>query len=539
MMHEVSHRIRAAVLVAIAAGLFLAAAPSPPRVYVDEDYDFQVGSPQGWHRANPTSLSVPGEVCRVWAPDELSTISIFLQKPDTPVHPQTLLAESAAAMVRLGAAVKEKEVRSVAGMQAMWLVAEGDGTGAALTGKGSVRTTQHWVAIPRERDILVLLLNTPATDFAAGESTFKAMLGSLRVGGVQKPEQRAAAAVTIPAAAVNLDFEVPAGVHGLPQGWDQPGTLPHSGGEGYEVTADPDVAHGGKSSGRIRLVNERTHSFGTLTQAVAADDWRGKRLRLSGWLRSAGVTSGSGGLWLRVDPDLGFDNMNDRGVRGTTGWSRYEVVLDVPQEATEIAFGALLSGNGTLWVDDLGLEAVGKEVPTTNPRAHATAAPINLDFEGEAGPAGGPSGWSGRSDTGYERAVDHQVAHGGKSSGRLRAKGKGLSEDDFATFTQGLAPEAWRGKRVRLSGWLRSENVNTGWGGLWMRVDGPRSQTLAFDNMYRRGVHGTTEWRAYAVVLDVPDAATGIAFGALLSGDGTLWVDDLTFEVVGKDIPTT
>jgi hypothetical protein len=41
------------------------------------------------------------------------------------------------------------------------------------------------------------------------------------------------------------------------------------------------------------------------------------------------------------------------------------------------------------------------------------------------------------------------------------------------------------------------------------------------------------------VVLDVPDAATGIAFGALLSGDGTLWVDDLTFEVVGKDIPTT
>jgi hypothetical protein len=72
-----------------------------------------------------------------------------------------------------------------------------------------------------------------------------------------------------------------------------------------------------------------------------------------------------------------------------------------------------------------------------------------------------------------------------------------------------------------------------------MRVDGPRSQTLAFDNMYRRGVHGTTEWRAYAVVLDVPDAATGIAFGALLSGDGTLWVDDLTFEVVGKDIPTT
>jgi hypothetical protein len=70
-------------------------------------------------------------------------------------------------------------------------------------------------------------------------------------------------------------------------------------------------------------------------------------------------------LWLRVDPNLGFDNMRDRGVQGTTAWGRYEVILDVPLNATEIAFGALLSGNGTLWVDDLNLEAVGKEVHTT------------------------------------------------------------------------------------------------------------------------------------------------------------------------------
>jgi hypothetical protein len=539
MVHQVSHRRWGVFCVAIAAAVSLAADAPPARVYIDEDYDFQVGSPQGWHRTNPATLSVPGEVCRAWSPDGTSTISIFVQKIGHPLHPQMLLADSAAAMANLGAVVKEKEVRSIAGMQAMWLVAEGDGTGAALTGKGSVRTTQHWVAIPRERDILVLLLNTPATDLAAGEASFKAMLGSLRVGGVQTPEQRAAGAPRMPAAAVDLDFEIPAGEHGLSPGWDQPWAQPHSGGEGYEAIADREVAHGGRSSGRIRLVNERTHTFGTLTQAVAADAWRGKRLRLSGWLRTAGITSGFGGLWLRVDPDLGFDNMRDRGVHGTTGWGRYEVILDVPPKATQIAFGALLSGNGTLWVDDLTLEAVGKEVPTTDTRTHAASAPINLDFEAGAGSAGVPSGWGGGSDSDYERAVDSHVAHGGRFSGRLRATRKDLQEDSFATFTQGLVPEAWRGKRVRLSGWLRSEDVSSGWGGLWVRVDGAGSRTLAFDNMYRRGVHGTTEWRAYAVVLDVPDEATGIAFGALLAGGGTLWVDDLKFEVVGKDIPTT
>jgi hypothetical protein len=375
-MHEVSHRMRGTLCVAIAAALSLAAAPSPHRVYVDEDYDFQIASPQGWYRYNAASLSVPGEVCRAWTPDGTSTISIFVQKPDRPVHPRTLLNDDAAAWVRAGALVKEKDVRSIAGMQAMWLVAEGDGTGAAITGKGAIRTTQHWVAIPRQRDILVLLLNAPATDFGVREATFKTMLGTLRVGGVQTPEQRAAEPPRMPAAAaaaVNLDFEVPAGEHGLSQGWDQPGAQPHSGGEGYEVIADREVAHGGKSSGRIRFVNERTHTFGTLTQVVAADAWRGKRLRLSGWVRTAGITSGFGGLWLRVDPELGFDNMRDRGVQGTTSWSRYEVILDVPQEATQIAFGALLSGNGSLWVDDLSLEAVGKEVPRTDSRAHATA----------------------------------------------------------------------------------------------------------------------------------------------------------------------
>ncbi len=50
---------------------------------------------------------------------------------------------------------------------------------------------------------------------------------------------------------------------------------------------------------------------------------------------------------------LGFDNMLNRAVTGTTDWKQFEVVLDVPTEAVNIVIGAFLSGKGQMWADDL------------------------------------------------------------------------------------------------------------------------------------------------------------------------------------------
>lgn len=72
---------------------------------------------------------------------------------------------------------------------------------------------------------------------------------------------------------------------------------------------------------------------------------------------------------MRLDGDrrlLGFDNMLNRPVTGTTDWKRYEVVLDVPAETINIFIGTLIDGTGQLWVDDVKLEIVGKEVDVTN-----------------------------------------------------------------------------------------------------------------------------------------------------------------------------
>ena len=64
---------------------------------------------------------------------------------------------------QLGCEITASEVKTVSGKKAMWMVATGKGTGGTLTGQGDVDTTTHWVAVPREKDIVVLLLTCPIT----------------------------------------------------------------------------------------------------------------------------------------------------------------------------------------------------------------------------------------------------------------------------------------------------------------------------------------------------------------------------------------
>jgi hypothetical protein len=55
-------------------------------------------------------------------------------------------------------------------------------------------------------------------------------------------------------------------------------------------------------------------------------------------------------------------------------------VLDVPSEASNIAFGALLVGTGQIWFDNLKFEIVDN-TGTVIGEPMLNKAPINLDFE--------------------------------------------------------------------------------------------------------------------------------------------------------------
>lgn len=164
-------------------------------------------------------------------------------------------------------------------------------------------------------------------------------------------------------------------VAGAPAGWELTG-------EGYRVRTSGDAKHGSKSV--VLTSGAGARGYATLSQAIVTRRYRGRRVRLTVWLKTQDV-EGWAGAWMRVDEgrrSVAFDNMQDRALRGTHAWSSYSLVLDVPQTADRIRYGGLLSGEGSLWMDGVQLEVVDASVPVTDrmvPRP--TRAPANLDFE--------------------------------------------------------------------------------------------------------------------------------------------------------------
>ncbi len=175
----------------------------------------------------------------------------------------------------------------------------------------------------------------------------------------------------------------------------------------------------------------------------------------------------------------------------------------------------------------------------------------------------------------YELAEDKNVRHNGKNA--IKVKSIKASTLGFGATYKSTKDESYAGKRIRLSGFLKTEEVKD-WAGLWIRVEEkmnykymgsadrqcmevqnlqpkvedtineplPPKQpaTLAFDNMYdcggnNRSIKGTTDWKKYEVVVDVPANSGNIYYGALLSAGGTLWLDDLKIEVVDQSVPIT
>ena len=166
------------------------------------------------------------------------------------------------------------------------------------------------------------------------------------------------------------------------KGWLITGTNP----ELFEMKVDHKVFHAGKASGHFSSKTAGNGQFGAMMQMFSAENWRGKRMRLSCFIKTKDVSKC--GAWCRVDNYVGdtiqFDNMDNRPIQGTTDWNYYTIVLDVPAESATIQFGILLVGPGDVWVDSFKLEEVDSSVPSTNmldQPEDLPLEPINLGFD--------------------------------------------------------------------------------------------------------------------------------------------------------------
>ncbi len=161
---------------------------------------------------------------------------------------------------------------------------------------------------------------------------------------------------------------------------------------------------------------------------------------------------------------------------------------------------------------------------------------LNLSFERVAADRKTPTGWSlnyvtGQQDS-HELALDSVIRKEGRYALSIQRKGPGA---DYAA-AEYVIPVNYQGRQLVLTGYLRTENVRAGYAGLWMRIDA-EDRMINLDVMQDRGVTGTTNWTAYTISLpySTPDAHT-VHIGGLLTGEGKMWIDQLSLTLDGKPL---
>lgn len=171
----------------------------------------------------------------------------------------------------------------------------------------------------------------------------------------------------------------------IPNGWYISGSPEDR--DKYLIGTEKGSGQEGKNAATIKSIEKSIKGYGNLMQSFSPNEYIGKRVRMSGYMKSKDVSEWAA-FWFRVeqsdsDTPLAFDNMMDgkekRPIKGTTDWKKYEIVLDIPEKASNITFGAMLGGTGQIWFDNLKFEVVDKSVPITG--KEPKTKPSNLNFE--------------------------------------------------------------------------------------------------------------------------------------------------------------
>jgi hypothetical protein len=171
------------------------------------------------------------------------------------------------------------------------------------------------------------------------------------------------------------------------KGWYKAGNKPES----YRVGLDKSIYQNGNQSAFLESIETITSGFGTLMQSCETKNYSGKKIKMSGFIKSENVKDWAG-MWLRIDESNKpstehFDNMVNRPIKGSTDWTNYEIIMDVPVNSYTMNFGILLSGTGKVWIDNVKFEIIDDssekfEEPYGNKKSTGlNLQPDNLDFE--------------------------------------------------------------------------------------------------------------------------------------------------------------
>lgn len=144
------------------------------------------------------------------------------------------------------------------------------------------------------------------------------------------------------------------------KGWFLSGDNP----DDYLVGIDKEVLYNKSDSGFMRSKRDKAKGFGTLMQQTDITHYIGSKLSLSAYIKTKDV-KGWVGLWARLDDKdlkvLWFDNMQNKPIKGTNDWKKYESKFDISKESVTLSFGVLLVGPGSVWINGVELNELSDD----------------------------------------------------------------------------------------------------------------------------------------------------------------------------------
>jgi RNA polymerase sigma factor (sigma-70 family) len=267
----------------------------------------------------------------------------------------------------------------------------------------------------------------------------------------------------------------------------------------------------------LRLQSSRLATF----EVVANSPLFGKRIRLTGWLKTKEVDNWAGFQLLIRNPAgriIAVDEMMDRPTRGTTEWQQHEIVADVPSEICSINFGPMLYGTGQFWADDFQIDVVSTNTPITDDRRWHRWSPNSPDYSVRPDPE--------NPHDGHPTLCLAYAPDGAAPRGSWMWWGQCIRE-----------PGKFSGHRVRMTVWTKSEGVS-GRAGPNLRPKGPNFELLSQDSQAkRRPITGTTPWTERSVTCWIPKDTQCLDTGFAFNGKGRLWIDmeSLRYEIVDDE----
>ena len=148
------------------------------------------------------------------------------------------------------------------------------------------------------------------------------------------------------------------------KGWIPTGSNPQN----YEMGEDAKINKEGVGFNTIKS-RANVAGFGALMHTIDAKTFQGKRIKVTGLIKSSDVLEW-GGIWVSVNQSssesVSLDNMKVSRITGTKdAFTHVSIVVDVPANSKGIAYGSLLKGSGKISTGRVSFDIVDKSVPLT------------------------------------------------------------------------------------------------------------------------------------------------------------------------------